>query len=202
VRRTLDIPARWVGSGARVLLLLAVAFALGLVAGANLSGLVPGVFYDVAFMGATAGSAHSLLRSSELDRMAWNLGDGGRLVVLLAATLLEIALLLLVGGIVAHLTGNLLPATSLLGLLHLAAMALFLTRLPLRPATAVYVFFALIWVVPALIPALEPMLGVRRWFHPGGFPGWIGAVSPILALVLGAFALPARAASSSGTSSA
>jgi hypothetical protein len=141
-------------------------------------------------------------RLPSLERLAWNLGDGGRFVVGLSATLLELTLLLLLAALVARFTGHELPASSLLGLLHLAAIALVQARLPLRPVTAVYGFLTSIWVVPALIPALQPMLDVRRSFHPGGFPGWIGAVSPILALVLGALALPARSTSSSETTSA
>ena len=202
MRRSLDIPARWVASGGWVLVLVAGACVAGWIAATGLSEVVPNLFYDVAFGALVAGGAHALQRRPNLDRIAWNLGAGGRLVVFLAATLLELALLLLLAAILARISGRDLPASSLFGLLHLTAVALVLARLSLRPVTAVYSFLTLIWVVPALIPALQPMLDVRRSFHPGGFPGWIGAVSPILALGLGAFALPARTASPTGTTSA
>jgi hypothetical protein len=202
VRRTIDIPARWLAGGGRTVSYLATGVVAGQVVAANLSSLVPSLFYDIAFLAAAAGTAHNLARWRALERTAWNLGDGGRSAVLLAATGLEIAFLILLAGICARLSGSALPASSLWGLLHLAAIALFLSRLPLRPSAVVYALLATIWVVPALIPVWQPMLDVRRWFHPGGFPGWIGAVSPILALVLGALALPARALSSSGTNPA
>ncbi len=202
VRRSLDMTVRWVASGGRTLLILAASVVVGLIAAASLSGLVPSLSYDVAFMGAAGGVAHSLCRWRDLEQSAWNLTDGGRVGVFLAATLLELALVLLLAGSLARATGHDLPATGLWGPLHLSAVALLLVRLPLRPSAAVYGFFALIWVVPALMPALQPMLDVRRWFHPDGFPGWIGAVSSILALILGALALPSRALSSSGTNPA
>lgn len=202
MRRSLDITVRWLVSGGRTFLFLAVAVVAGLTAAANLNGLAPSLPYDIAFMGTAWGAAHNLHRSQALEQTTWSLGDGGRTMVFLAATFLEVTVLLLLAGSLARFTGLELPASSLWGLVHLAAVALCLARLPIRPAAAVYAFFALIWVVPALIPALQPMLDVRRWFHPGGFPGWIGAVSPILALVLGALALPAREFSSSGTNPA
>ena len=199
VRRDVEIAARWVVQGERTLVPLMAAIAAGILGAAKLSALLPSLLYDVAFVGVLAGAVHALQRAAHLTRLGWSLSEGGRLAVFLGATVIELALLLLVAGILARLTGHELPAESLLGLLHLAAVAVLASRVSPRPTTAIYTFLALTWVVPALIPVFQPLLDVRRSFHPQGFPGWIAAVSPILALVLGALVLPARPASSTGT---
>lgn len=183
-------------------MLLAAAVALGMFLADGLYALAPTLPYEVAFAAAAAGATHSLHRARALDHTAWHLGEGGRAGVFLTSSVLELALLLLVAGLLARWMGHVLPASSLVGILQLAAVALLVARLALRPSTAVTTFFVLVWVVPSLIPALQPMLDARRCFHPGGFPGWIGALAPILALVFVALALPARARSSSETTSA
>lgn len=90
----------------------------------------------------------------------------------------------------------------ILGIVHIAALALVVRRTPWNPAARAAGLLFLTLVVPALVPTLRPLLDASPLFHAEHFPGLSTALAPILSLIVFAYALPGRHSSSvAGTAS-
>ncbi|TDJ77115.1 MAG: hypothetical protein E2O39_02505 [Planctomycetota bacterium] len=164
--------------------------------------------YEVAFVASLLGV---LAGTAILQRGAWflaALAPARRLVVELSALSAAGLLFLLAGLLPGLLLGegtalrpDHIPLGAAVCLLHLAAIALVLLRLPLSPTARLAALPLLVWVLPSLLPEAGPVgylvhadLGVARHLDPARGTvlaphAWKAVFGPIIGLLGAAFLL-------------
>lgn len=187
MRRELEIAVR---AWARPVPALGIALAAaGLAAGTliDISSYLTTLRYVLALLAVAL--AVGVLGGVQRATASRPTAEGDRILVLsaLGAALLAVLALQCVHGTWVEPSFG---VANLLGCAQLAVLAVVVRRIPWAPGPRSFAFVLLATAVPALIPTLRPLLDASPSFHDGHFPGWIGAIAPILTLAMFAVALP------------
>jgi len=147
-------------------------------------------YYQVAFAAATL----SLFLSASSVAPAWSWSRGRRVAQVLApVTLASLSLALLDAWTSSGPAFSSSAALAIgFGALHLGLLGALAVRLTNQPGAATALFVLGTLVLPALLPAVRPLLDAAPSFHSASFPRSSTALAPILTLAVIVLALPPR----------